>query len=267
MAFRIIQVKQMTNQTKIIFLSILISSFSAFSQKDDEKKLEDTKTLAYGVTTNNYSSLLGGVVIRSSTPFKINKNKAINRYLALEAVNLKNPREKGIISAYGTKFIFGKTNYLFSLRPEYGREFYIFDKAGDNSIGFSAILAAGPSFGLQKPYYIKYINGRGESPQTVPFNADIHTDIGKIVGAGNILQGFFSGLKVIPGAHVKAAANLDMNSFNNNVTGFEIGTVLEFFVKEPEIIASKFSKNPQAFTTVYLTLYFGNKKLLKNKKI
>jgi hypothetical protein len=48
---------------------------------------------------------------------------------------------------------------------------------------------------------------------------------------------------------------------------FEVGTVIEFFSSKPEILSSKFSDNPQAFATVYLTLYFGNKKLLKSKKL
>ncbi len=250
----------------LIFLGICIDSYAQSKAKTEEEEGISTKTLAYGLTTNNYSSLIGGLVLRSSTPLVSRKGHEVNRYIAIEAINLKNPREKNIQSPYGSKFIFGKTNYFFSLRPEYGREFYIFKKDGENSIGFSAILAAGPSFGIEKPYYIKYTKNSKEPPKTVRFNPDIHVDKGFITGSGSIFQNMFTGLKMIPGAHIKAAANIDMSTFNNNVTGFEAGTVLEFFAKEPEIIASKFSKNPQAFATVYLTLYFGNKKLIKKKK-
>ncbi len=246
------------------FFSVFFIYFNAFGQINDTQEIEDTKTLAYGVTTNNYSGILGGFVIRSSTPISSKKGKPIHRYISLEAVNLKNPREQNILSPYGGKYVFGKTNYFFSIRPEYGREFYLFPKNGDKSIGVSAIIAAGPSLGIEKPYYIKFISGRGENPRTAPFNPDIHTKA-NITSGASIIQGLFTGMKVIPGVHFKAAANLDMSTFNNKVTGFEIGTVVEFFSKEPEILSHQFSNNPQSFATVYLTLYFGNQKLFNPK--
>lgn len=252
---------------KSYFCNILLMQFvfiASYAQINDTQEIDDTKTLAYGITTNNYSGLLGGLVVRSSTPIASKKGKPVHRYISIEAVNLKNPRERNFISGFGGKFIYGKTNYLVSIRPEYGREFYIFPKNGDNSIGVSAIIAAGPSFGLLKPYYIKYVSGRGESPQTVPFNPDIHT-LANITGGASIVQGLFKGTKVIPGVHFKGAVNLDMTTLSDKVTGFEIGTVLEFFSKEPEIITHKYSNNPQAFATVYLTLYFGTQKLFNKK--
>lgn len=242
-------------------------SFSQRKSKEEPKEIEQTKTLGYGVTTNTNSGLLGGVVVRSSTPLTINnKYKAVHRYLAIEAVNIKHPKEKSIIGAYGTRFVYGKTNYFFSVRPEYGREWYFFPKTGENSIGLSGILAFGPSLGLEKPYYIKYADKNSDTPQAVAYNPDIHTDINNIAGSAGILQGLFTGIKVNPGAHIKAAANLDMSTFGDNVTGFEMGTTLEFFARKPEILASKFTSNPQVFVSAYLTLYFGNKKLLKKKK-
>jgi hypothetical protein len=255
----------MTRSKYLPFLGLLFFTFLANAQETIEK--EDTKTLAYGLSTNSHSGLLGGFVLRSSTPLTSSNGKVVHRYIGLEAINVKNSREKSMISPYGGRFVFGKTNYLFSIRPQYGREFYIFTKEGENSIGFSGILAAGPSLGLEKAYTIKYISNRGESPQTVAYNPDIHTNMANITGAGSLLQGFFKGISIIPGAHLKAAINLDMSTFNNNVTGIELGTGFEFFSRKPEILTSKFSNNAQAFSSVYLTLYFGNKKLLKKKQI
>lgn len=250
--------------TLVFSLSIL--PFLGFTQKNEDDTGIDTKTLAYGLTTNNYTSLVGGVILRNSFPVSMRKNKPVNRYLAIEAVNLKNPREESILSAYGSKFVYGKTNYFFSVRPQYGREFYFFQKTDENSVGFSIIVAGGPSLGLSKPYYIKYTNQKGDTPQTVPYNPDIHTNTSYIIGAGSIFQNVFNGLKVIPGIHAKLATNIDVSTFNNNVTGLELGTLFEVFAKKPEILAPKFSDNPQTFATLYLTLYFGNKKLVKNKK-
>jgi hypothetical protein len=245
-----------------VFL-LLISSVSLFAQKNNEdEELEiSTKTLAYGLTTNNFSGIIGGGILRNSFPVTQRKGKPVYRYLAIEAVNIKNPRETNI-TTYGSKYVFGKTNYLFSIRPEYGREFSVFRKDGENGVGFSLIFAGGPSFGLEKPYYIKYSSKTGESPQSVPYNPDIHKNSSNISGAGNVFQGFFKNLKVNPGLHFKAAANIDMNTFNDKVTGIEIGTLIEVFSRKTEILANRFSENQQVYPTLYLTLYFGNKKLV-----
>ncbi|CAN1534743.1 hypothetical protein MCERE19_01514 [Spirosomataceae bacterium] len=256
----------MLKRNLILFFGLSLLPLLVFSQKTEEETGIDTKTLSYGLTTNNYTSLLGGVVLRNSFPISKRKNKPVNRYISVEAVNLKNSREENVLSAYGSKYVYGKTNYFFSIRPQYGREFYFFEKTDENSVGFSVIVAGGPSLGLTKPYYIKYTNQKGDSPQTVAYNPDIHTNTSYIIGAGSLFQNLFTGLKVNPGLHAKLATNIDISTFNNNVTGVELGTLFEVFAKKPEILASKFSDNPQTFATLYLTLYFGNKKLVKNKK-
>jgi hypothetical protein len=212
----------MFRRNLILFFTAALLPFIGFSQKADEDTGIDTKTLSYGLTTNNYTSLLGGVILRNSFPVSKRKNKPVNRYISIEAINLKNPREESILSAYGSKFVYGKTNYFFSIRPQYGREYYFFQKGDENSVGFSIIVAGGPSIGLSKPYYIKYTNQKGDSPQTVAYNPDIHTNTSYIIGAGSIFQSMFNGLKFNPGLHAKVATNIDISTFNNNVTGVEL---------------------------------------------
>lgn len=263
---------QSKNLTMKIFsiLLILIFPLALVAQKnsddDEEEEKLSTKTLAYGITSSNHTGIIGGLILRNSFPVSIRNGKPVNRYLAIEALNLKNSREKNSLSTYGSKFIFGKTNYLFSLRTQYGREYYFFKNDKDNGVGFSLIVAGGPSFGLIKPYYIKYAGKSNESPQTVPFDPNIHKNVSNITGAANIWEGFFTNLKLNPGLHFKVAGNFDLKTFNDNMTGMEVGTTFEVFSKKAEILSSKFSDNPRAFASVYLTLYFGNKKLLKKKK-
>ena len=149
------------------------------------------------------------------------------------------------------------------VRPEYGREWYFFKKNGDSSVGLSGILAVGPSLGIEKPYYIKYGRTSVESQAVVQYNPDVHTDLSQITGSASIWQGFLNNAGFNPGFHIKAATSIDMSTFGDQVTGFELGTTFEFFSKEPEIISSKTSSNPRAFVSAYLTLYFGSKKLKK----
>jgi hypothetical protein len=251
----------------IFLVFILIGSLATQAQRrsDEEEKsqLDDSKYFGYGATTNTHSGLLGGLVFRSSTPVSQRNNLPVHRYIALEAVNIKHPKEYQNVSAIVSKFIYGKTNYFFVVRPEYGREWYLFKKNGESSIGLSGILAVGPSLGIEKPYYIKYGRGNGEQDVTVQYDPDIHSDFSQIRGAASIWQGFLTNAKFNPGFHIKAATSIDMSTFGDNITGFEIGTTLEFFTRRPEIISSKLTTNPRAFASAYLTLYLGNKKLKK----
>lgn len=240
--------------TSLWFITL---AWPSFAQKEEEEGI-DTKTLAFGVLTSNYTSLIGGLVARSSTPVSVRKNKSVYRYLAIEALCLKNPREYSQFTGFGPKFTPGKRNYLFSIRPQYGREYAVFEKTKDSNIGLSMVFAAGPSLGLLKPYYVRYEDS----------NAFVQYDPnrkGNINAVGGILKNGVKGIKFIPGLHAKAAVNIDINTFSDNVTGLEIGTTVETFLKKPEILASTFSDNPQTFVSVYLTLYFGNKSIVKKK--
>ncbi|WP_304235690.1 hypothetical protein [Jiulongibacter sediminis] len=256
-------------KSKVYFFLIAFFAFAnARGQLGDSSTEEsdqmDSKYFAYGVTTNTHSGILGGLVFRSSTPINTDRKLPVHRYIALEAVNLKHPKESTSSNpALGAKFIFGKTNYFFVVRPEYGREWYFFKKNGDSSIGLSGILAVGPSIGIQKPYYIKYGRDAGEAAILTQYDPDIHTDYNSIRGSSSIWQGFLNNSKINPGIHIKAATSIDMSTFGDNITGFELGTTLELFTREPEIISPKLSTNAKAYATAYLTLYFGNKRLIK----
>ena len=249
----------------IYFSAFILAALTGHAQRKDavEQKgiLDNPKLFAYGLTTNTRSGIIGGFVFRSSIPTNKDIKKPVNTYLAIEAVNIKHPKENFSPTPVVSKYVIGKTNYLFSIRPEYGKEWYMFKKGNEASIGLSGILAVGPSFGIQKPYYIKYGAFNSEKSVLTIYDPDVHTDINSISGAAGIWQGFLNNSKIIPGFHVKAATNIDMNTFGDNVTGFELGTVLEFFTKTPEIMTPKLVENQRTFVSAYLTLYIGNKRL------
>lgn len=252
------------------YLSIffLLFSINTFAQRKasspaPKKISEDYKMLAYGATTNTNSGLLGGFVVRHSSAVGSKKGYLLHRYVAIEAINIKHPKEKSEQTSIANRFIYGKINYLFSVRPQYGREIVYFKKNGEDGIGISLIVAGGPSIGIQKPYYIKYDrNGRGQI-EIVQFDPNIHKELARIQGSAGILQDFFKGMNVNPGVHLKVAANIDMNTFGNSLTGFEIGLTAEAFSKKPEIMSSQLTPNAQIYTSGFLTVYFGNRKQKK----
>jgi hypothetical protein len=153
---------------------------------------------------------------------------------------------------YGRTFIWGKKNYLFSLRGQYGREMILFSKKDQQGIRINAQLAAGPSIGLQIPYYIKYSrNNRMEienfDPNTQTFN--------NVIGSASFFEGLDE-LKIKPGLNIKAAVNFEFSP-SKSVTALEVGFLGDFYPGGVDIMptARKYSFYPTAF----ITLFYGRK--------
>lgn len=222
--------------------------------KDEE--IDYSNVTTYGVTTNTNSGLLGGFVIRNSrlldTPLF---GRTAFRYIALEAVNVRHPKELAVQSGTGSRFVPGKLNYLLVLRPQYGREIVLSSRNGDEGIAINGILAAGLSIGIQKPYYVQY-QVRPGLVRTEPYDP-AKQPLESILGTGSFLQGFESA-KLIPGLNFKAALSFELSAFKSNLTGLEVGFLLETFAGKPEIMS--FAENNSFFSSAYLTIYFGNKK-------
>jgi len=245
----------------ILILFTLSTDIYAQRRAKVEDNEENYKSFtSVGVTTNTNSGILGGAVFRQSSVLSsklFGKNQY--RYLAVELVNVKHPKElsqQDFIT--GARLVYGKQNYLFVVRPEYGRELTLFSRHEDEGISISGILAAGPSLGLEKPYMVQYQSADGV--KTEPFDPIKHstsTSTTGIIGAGNFFQGF--GLtKIVPGVHVKTAMSFELSAFRDNVTGVEIGFIAEAFTRKVNIMA--FAENRSFYTSGYLTLYFGSKK-------
>ena len=79
-------------------------------KKGEEERI-DTKTLAYGLMTHNHSGLIGGAILRSSTTMGYFKGQPMNKYLALEMVNLKNPMERNYSLGLASRITLFKNNY------------------------------------------------------------------------------------------------------------------------------------------------------------
>ena len=245
----------------VLILFTLSTDIYAQRRAKTEENEENYKSFtSVGVNTNTNSGILGGAVFRQSSalPSKLfGKNQY--RYLAVELVNVKHPKElsqQDFIT--GARLVYGKQNYFFVLRPEYGRELTLFSRHEDEGISISGILAAGPSLGLEKPYMVQFQSADGV--KTEPFDPVKHstsTSTTGIIGAGSFFQGF--GLtKIVPGVHVKTAMSFELSAFRDNVTGLEIGFIAEAFTRKVNIMA--FAENRSFYTSGYLTLYFGSKK-------
>ena len=246
-----------------IAFALLLFVQAAWSQQRrsktnlEEEQEEYSTITTYGITTNTNSGLLGGFVFRHSTRLENELfGRPQYRYLGLELVNVRHPKELSQSSNTGSRFTPGKQNYLFALRPQYGREIILSNRNNDEGISINGIVALGASLGILKPYYIQY-QVRPGVVRTEAYDPVKHTDLGNILGSGNILQGLGNS-KIIPGVNAKIAFSFELSAFRSNLTGLEVGFLTELFSKAPIIIP--FAENRSLFTSGYVTLFFGNKK-------
>ncbi len=229
---------------------------AARASTDPDDDDDYTSVTTYGVTTNTNSGILGGFVLRHA---KLLPNELFGkrqyRYLAIEVVNVRHPKETSESRNTGARFTPNKQNYLFVIRPQYGREFVLSSRTADEGIAINGIVAVGPSIGIVKPYFVQFQSRPGQS-STQPYTPG-GIPSGSILGAGGIFQGLDQAT-IVPGINLKMAVSFELSAFRSNSTGLEIGFLAEAFSKKVAIMA--LADNYSFFTSGYITLFFGSKK-------
>jgi hypothetical protein len=238
----------MVKKVLFIFLVSGLTIFSAAAQSDED--FDYTSEFVWGINKNTRGGLIGGVVFKYSTAV----SSRVYRTFGVELMNIKHPQEMRYPSFTGNTFIWGKQNYLYSIRGQYGRDYILFRKAPQQGVQINANFAIGPSIGLEAPYYIEYATGSFSSVK-VPYTPG-HS-FHDILGTGDILQGITES-NVVLGANVKSSLSFEFGTFKNNVTGIEAGFLLETFTRP--IVLVPMARNTGIFPVAFLTLYYGNRR-------
>jgi len=231
-------------KTLVLFLLAIIIGGQTYAQENDYDYTSET---IWGINKNSASGLIGGFIFRMSRSVKPNHY----RTLGLELINVKHPAESRVISRTGNYFIVGKTNHLFAIRGQYGRDIVLFKKAPQQGVQITATGSVGPSIGLETPYYIEYNQFVKE-----PYDPAVHR-IENITGSGFIFQGLFQSNLVI-GLNIRAGLSFEFGTFKSNVSGFEIGALLDAYARKINMIPE--SDNYAVWPTVYITLFYGSRK-------
>jgi hypothetical protein len=258
-------VKKLLNLLIIVFFSIMISnSVEAQRRSTNNKNVikenvdeENFKSvLSFGLTTNTNSGLLGGAAVRKEILINNNAFHRQFHYINFEVVSVNHYREStSNVGGNGSGYVYGKQNYLFAIRPQYGREINLFRKSSEGGVNVNGIIAGGPTIGLLKPYYVQVFYGRGTVRDEI-FDPKKHTP-NNIAGSG----GFFEGLgeaTVVPGVNLKAALNFELDAFRQSNISLEIGFLAEAYTQKVNIMA--LSENRNLYTSGYITIFFGGKK-------
>lgn len=245
----------MTRGIKILlFLVGSVASMPAFAQTLDS--YEYNSEFTWGINKNSAGGLIGGFTFKKARKL----NDKMLETLGLEIMNVKHPQEVRHNSGYtGNFFIYGKSNYLYSFRFQYGRDFILFTKAPQQGVEIKAVFAGGPSLGIVAPYYIErtvdnsFFTSLHE--QYDPNNPD-HS-FNNILGTGNLFEGIGDS-KLQLGVNLKAAVNFELGFLKSQVTGFEVGVLVDSYFNSIPLVPT--AENKSVFPTVFFTLFYGNRK-------
>jgi hypothetical protein len=232
---------------------LIMSSVWGFSQTQDSYSYNSEFT--WGVNKNSAGGLIGGFTFKKARKI----NDRVFETFGVELMNVKHPQEVRRTSRFtGNYFIFGKSNYLYSVRFQYGRDFVLFTKAPQQGAEIKAVFAAGPSLGLVAPYYIERAVDNifvTSSEQYDPNNPN-HA-FNNILGTGNLFEGIGDS-KIQMGGNLKAAINFEIGTLKSSVTGFEVGFLADAYFRKVELMPT--AENKAVFPTVFFTLFYGSRK-------
>jgi hypothetical protein len=240
---------------KISILILLISALSVgvFAQTQDSYEYQSEFT--WGITKNTSSGLIGGFTFKKARKLK-NKDNVLETF-GLEVINVKHPQEVRVTSVQtGNFYVFGKSNYLYTFRFQYGRDVILFKKAPQQGVEIKGVFAVGPSLGLQAPYYVEYTGDNSSfNSQTGQYNPEINAQ--QILGTGRLFEGLGDS-KVKIGGNFKAAVNFELGTIKSQVTGFETGFLLDAYTSKIEQMPA--AKKYSVYPTLFITLFYGSRK-------
>ena len=235
---------KITILTTVLFLAYTCLFSQNLEYFDSEKEAQ------WGISKNSWGGLIGGGVLKFSNKV----SNSLYRTIGFELVNIKHPKENKYSSplGYGRTFIWGKKNYFFSFRAQYGREVVLFSKKDQQGIRINAQLAVGPSIGILMPYYIKY--SRNNRMEIENFNSATQT-FNNVMGSASFFEGI-NELKIRPGLNLKAALNFEFGTKKSS-TAIEIGFLADAYPKK--IVIMPTADNYSVYPTAFITLLYGRK--------
>lgn len=230
---------------KNIYILLICLLISTLVKAQSDGNYEYTREFIWGFNKNTNGGLLGGLVFK----WGIAINEKTFQTYGFELMNVKHPKEFRYPTQSGSHFIWGKSNYLYAIRGQYGRDFLLFKKAPQQGVQINASLAVGATIGIVAPYYVQTEFGS----QQYVFGPNSPNRF-QIIGSGRLFEGLGKS-KITPGLNAKASVSFELGAFKNNLTGFEVGFLTEAFIKKIPIIPTQ--KNRAFFTSAFITIFYG----------
>ncbi len=232
---------------KELLIIILLLPVLAFAQFEDN--YDYTREWTWGINKNSNSGLIGGVVLKHG---RLRSERLFTTY-GIELINVKHPKEQKYTSQQtGTSFVWGKRNYLYAIRTQYGLERLLYKKAPQQGVQISAGAAGGLTLGLEAPYYVRTPGG-----EYVQYDPNLYPNLTSIYGAGKIFRSIGNS-KLVPGLNTKTGVSFEFGAFRNNVAGVEIGLMAELYARKIIIVPTQ--RNRAFFPSAYFTFFWGTRR-------
>ena len=224
----------------LIHISLLLFASGVFAQNNE---------LTGGLLIHTRSGFIGGF----NAKYMSKVNKQWMRGYAFEVANIRNPKEIRIPTPSSGTFILGKSNSLFSLRPQFLMERIVFAKHPDQGVKVSLLSGVGPSLGIVKPYFVEYINANDNIVKG-QYTEDV--DLNSIIGNAGWFRGFGSA-RFVPGGNLKLSLVFDYSTLKNVISSIETGLMYEQF--SSKIQQNPFIEGESTFIMAFVSLNFGKK--------
>lgn len=228
-----------------VFYTLFLAPFILFAQLDEDYEYD--KEFVWGPNKNTNGGIIGSLVFKWSRSM----NNDVFRTFGFELSNVKHIKETRVATQTGQTFIPGKTNYLYVIRLQYGRDKLLFRKDTQQGVQINAGFMGGPSIGFHAPYYVltRDQGYKKYDPQDPATSAP--------AGPGRLFQGLGQSNTAI-GVHVKGGLSFEFGTYKNNVAGMELGVMLEAYTREIVLIETQ--PNDAIFPSAYILLYWGRRK-------
>lgn len=159
---------------------------------------------------------------------------------------------------FGRPFVFGKQNIFYQLKFGAGQQILIGGKGNKNGVAVYAIVVAGLSAGITRPYYMEFSSvGDTEKIKFTEARRTTFLSSDKIIG-GTGLQRGWNEMKFSPGAYAKGALRFDWARFNQVVSAIVFGFGFDYYTAK--IVQMVDNPGRSFFPTGSVGLVFGNRK-------
>ncbi len=238
----------------LFFFLFATCRLSAQGEIDEQEKIfyRNEKTYAATLSTNGFAG-----------NFRYAKRLDARRKTLYEIgfTYIKHEKEYKISSNstpnLSGRFVFGKTNSLFSLRMGIGSQKELYRKEDKGGISIRYFYNFGPSFGLQKPVYYDVIvleedvNGDNvyvrKRMKFEPHVLDVVQRAPFYVGLDEIT--------LIPGIYGKFGFTFEFSKADEAFNAIEVGLVVDAYIKKIPIMANE--HNHFIFPAGYISFRFG----------
>ena len=196
----------------------------------------------------------GGIPSSIDLQFLYYKDKYHKLGGRIEFQNVKHRKEAKYSLGNAKNYIYGKSNYLFSIRPQFVYSANLFSKEKENGVELNYQFLAGPSIGLVKPYYLQYYDENYDLIYTEPFSTS-NTD--QLVDSPGILYNLKSADKIL-GLNATFILDFELSDSSPIFWGVKIGTTFEYYPSGVFIMPT--SSPNKFFPFLFINIYGGIRK-------